>query len=52
MLRKILKVSNAWMNLWIMCCRKKRGSRSRIPRKDPKRMSMPAMWMEFRGFRI
>ena len=29
---------------------KKRGSRSRIPRKDSKRMSMPASWREFLGF--
>ena len=42
----IFKVSNTCTNL----CKKKRGTRSRIPRKDSKRMSMPASWREFLGF--
>ena len=32
--------------------KKKRGSRSRISRKDLKRMGMPAAWREFSWFRI
>ena len=32
--------------------KKKQGLQSRIPRKDLKRMSMPASWREFLGFLI
>ena len=32
--------------------KKKQGSRSRFPRKDSKRMSMPAWWRESLGFRF
>ena len=46
----IFSVSNAWTNMWNKMMEKKRGLRGRIPRKDLKRMSMPAVWRSFRVF--
>ena len=46
----IFKVSNTCTNLCNNMVEEKAGSRSRIPRKDSKRMSMPALWREFLGF--
>ena len=45
-------LANSWTNLWSNMVEEKAGSRSRIPRKNLKRMGMPAPWREFCGFRI
>ena len=51
-----LKVSNTWTNLWNNIVEENVGIQRQNskpnPRKDSKRMSMPAAWREFCGFRI
>ena len=46
----IFNVSNAWTNMWNKLMEKRQGSRGRTPRKDLKRMSMPAVWTLLREF--
>ena len=48
-------VSNAWTNMWNKMMKEKAGVnlapvKRQIPRKDSKRMSMPAVWREFSWF--